>query len=260
MTTADLPNIPLETVQKREALRRSLLRPNAPALKDPRNAELAMPDVVLPHAKGRATVFPAPRAGYLIFAPEKRSGVGPHRALYLAESAPEPIKLGAGRSMFPFPHAWTEDTLYICSRRELYAVRFPSIEARLVQRVDTGQFDSVSANDDLYATLNSDEFTVRRVADDAVVERESACGGVVQFTSEGRFLFLSTMGHTWLYAVRTTDLRLVATRRRRVMYCWEEDGEIYLNAMIDDGVERRDQPIHSYRVGDLAALYPSDWD
>ncbi len=131
-----LPLIPLRAADhQRRPLRRVLFRPTAPGLKDPRYEGRVIPAAVMPHVKGRTTVFDGPRDGWLLFMP-KRGKAEQYEACFLAPDAAKPVKLGTGLTWWPFPHGWSADAtqLVLASKHELYGVRFPELEVRQIDR------------------------------------------------------------------------------------------------------------------------------
>ncbi len=45
------------------------------------------------------------------------------------------------------------------------------------------------------------------------------------------------------------------------MACWNEGGQTWVNISTDDGTGNIDtkELVHTYRLGDIEALYPKDW-
>ncbi len=259
MPPTTLPAIPFQRCEQViRPLRQDLFRPTAPALKDPRYADHAIPDHVLPLAKGRTAVFPTPDGGHLLYLPKKKRPQQ-HDLGYLAPGATKVDKLDAGQSWWPFPHAWSPDgaQLFVCARNELFGIRFPQRDARRIDHRQPGQrFDAISTSTGLYAVVDDDHLTVRTLDDDHIILQHPASGGCVAFLGD-RFLLTSTQNQSALYAVDGTHLTPVAHARVAVMHCWEEDGHFYANLSTDDlsGNIDSKELVHTYRVGEVEGLW-----
>ncbi|RZO66320.1 MAG: hypothetical protein EVA89_00465 [Sandaracinaceae bacterium] len=213
--------------------------------------------------KGRTAVFPTPRDGHLLYLP-KKGKAEQYEVGFLADGAKKVEKLKAGLSWSPFPHAWSPDGahLLVCAKHELFGVRFPAMDTRKIDGRSAGQrFAAVDAAGQLYATEDSEHFTVRALEDDRVLLQERGAEGRVAFLEDGRFLLQSSLGVTRLYAVRGLELKLVAGLSELTMGCWEEGGQTFVNLSVDELTGRREVAdlVRTCAVGDLDALYPEGW-